>query len=163
VSGQKADKPRYWLTYLFKDLQVGDNFKPDILHLTFIPWFVTELSDEEVIKSFKKRFVGEQKFDIRVGELEQFKNKRKIAVNLIEPSQYLIKLHQKTLDWFEEIEGRWAVQNPYVGDEYVPHIRRRPGHNFKGGEKISVSSISLIRAFRRGDDKRTVAAKVELE
>ena len=159
---RKAEQPRFWLTFLFKDLAVGDIFKPDILHLTIIPWFVTEMPDEEVIKSFKKKFSGHKSFEITVGERGEFKNKRRIAVNYLAPSRQIVSIHNDALDWLSDIEGRWAVKNPYVADDFVPHIRRRKGHNFSEFEKIELTSLSLVCAFRRGDDRRTVAAKVAL-
>ena len=159
---KKANRPRYWLTYLPSDLAVGQTFKPDGLHLTIITWFVTEHSDEEVIKSFEASFSSVHKFEVVVGKKDVFANKRKISINPIEPSQDLKSLHAKALQWFGEIEARWAVKSPHVDTEFVPHIRRRVGHNVSEGERVMVSSLSLVRAFRRGDDLRTVASKVKL-
>jgi 2'-5' RNA ligase len=160
---KKAERPRYWITYLLKDLAVGETFKPDALHLTIITWFVTELPDEKVIKSFKQEFSKIPRFEVIVGKQDVFANKRKIPINLIEPSNDLKALHQKGLSWFSKLEARWAVKNPHVDNEFIPHIRRRVGHNVSEGEKITISSLSLVRAFRRGDDLRTVAAKVVLK
>ena len=159
---KKANRPRYWITYLLKDLAVGESFKPDVLHLTIIPWFVTELSDDKVIEAFEREFSKTAKFEVAVGRRDVFANKRKISINLIEPSQDLKSLHAKALQWFGEIEARWAVKNPHIDNEFIPHIRRRVGHNVTEGEKNMVSSLSLVRAYRRGGDLRTVASKVAL-
>jgi 2'-5' RNA ligase len=158
---KKADRPRYWLTFLFKDLDVGEAFKPDVLHLTIIPWFVTELPDDQVIKSFKQFFSGQKALEIKVGEQGEFKNKRRIPVNFVEPSSQITELHQKVLDWFSQLDARWAVKSPHVADEFMPHIRRRKGRNFSQTEKIKLDSLSLVSAYRHGDDLRTVTAKVK--
>ncbi|HSX18201.1 MAG TPA: 2'-5' RNA ligase family protein [Candidatus Saccharimonadales bacterium] len=157
---KKADKKRYWLTFLFKDLPVGATFKPHVLHLTIITWFVTELTDEQVQESFNQTFSGQKTFEINIGKQDEFKHNRKISVNLISSSPELALLHQKGLNWFNQINARWAVKNPHIGDEFIPHFRRRQGHNFEEGDKLTISSLSLVSAYRRGDDLRTVSAKV---
>jgi len=161
VNVKKADQPRYWVTFLFKDLAVGATFSPEELHLTVIPWFVTELPEAEVIKSFKLHYASHKSFEITVGELKDFRSGRRIPVNLVKPVRRLKALHNTTLDWMKDLNGRWAVKSPYVATDYVPHIRRRRGHNFNENDKVQLKDISLIKAFRRGDDLRTVIAKVD--
>jgi 2'-5' RNA ligase len=160
VSERKADKPRYWVTYLVKDLPVGETFKPTARHMTIIPWFVTDKNNEEVIKSFMEEFEGQRRFEITVGPHTEFKNRRKIAINIVPAASELKDLHKKTLEWFSDLNARWAVKNPYVGEHYIPHIRRRVGHNLSEGESIEISSLSLVEASRRGDDLRIVIARV---
>jgi hypothetical protein len=92
VSEKKADKSRYWVTYLIKDFEVGE-----------------------------------------------------------------------TLGWFNLLNARWAVKSPYVGEQYIPHIRRRAGHNLSEGETLEISSLTLVCANRRGDDVRNVIAKVNFK
>lgn len=159
---KKADKQRYWLTFILKDLDIGATFKPQALHLTIITWFVTEMTDKQVVESFKKTFSSEKVLNLTIGQQDEFKNSHKIAINHIKPSPDLVSLHHKALDWMESLEGRWAVKNPHMGKDFIPHIRRRQGRNLSEGGKLRVDSLSLVRAYRRGDDLRTVAAKVPL-
>jgi hypothetical protein len=58
VSEKKANRPRYWITFLLKDLAEGATFKPDALHLTIIPWFVSDKDDIEAINTFRKQFAN---------------------------------------------------------------------------------------------------------
>jgi 2'-5' RNA ligase len=160
VQEKKADKQRYWVTYLLKDHKEGVTFKPQEMHLTLIPWFVVNQNNDEVVESFRKEFAGEKVIKLRVGEVHEFKSRRKIPVNLIEASTEVIHLHEKTMNWFDALEARWAVKNPYVGTDYIPHIRRRPGYNLIEGSKLQIDSLSLVSANRRGDDLRTVIARV---
>lgn len=163
MSGKKADKQRYWLTFLLNDLPVGGNFKPDALHLTIIPWFVTQWSEKDIIDSFYKDFTGVSAFELTVGRIEEFRQKRRILINHLEPREEVTALHQKALAWFSDIEARWALEYPRVDEEFIPHIRRREGKNVEAGEKLYVSSLSLVKARRRGDDYREVAAKVNFD
>jgi 2'-5' RNA ligase len=163
VSEKKADKQRYWITYLLKNLEEGANFSPDLLHLTIIPWFVTAESTSLVSASFRRKFSGIKAFKVRVEGSIDFKNSRIIPVNLIAHNPEIYSLHQQTLNWFDSMQARWAVKNPYVDKDYIPHIRRRPGHNLSDGDEIEINSLYLVKASRRGDDLRTVAAKVNLD
>jgi 2'-5' RNA ligase len=163
VHEKKADRQRFWVTYLLKDLEEGSTFKPQEMHLTIIPWFVTEKGTSEVVLSFRQLLSGSRSFMANIGEIYEFKSRRKIPVNMIEPSKDLLNLHMKILKWFSLLEARWAVKNPYVGNEYIPHIRRRPGHNLMPGQNLKIDSLSLIGAYRRGDDVRTVLAKVNFD
>jgi 2'-5' RNA ligase len=106
-------------------------------------------------------FAGQKPFEITVGELKDFRSGRRISVNLVKPVRRLKALHDMTLDWMKDLDGRWAVKSPYVATDYVPHIRRRRGRNFNEHDKIQLNNISFIKAFRRGDDLRTVIAKVD--
>jgi 2'-5' RNA ligase len=163
VSEKKADKQRYWITYLLKDLEEGANFKPELLHLTIIPWFVTYESTQEVIDLFRERFSGKKPFKVAVKEPIEFKSRRKIPVNLISRTDDLFALHEEALRLFDQLEARWAVKNPYVDEDYIPHVRRRFGHNISEGESLNIDSLSLVSARRRGDDIRTIVAKVNFD
>ena len=162
-SVKKADKPRYWLTFLLNDFDVGDTFKPDELHLTIVPWFVTELDQAEVIKSFERKFMGQKALKVRVGGLGEFRNKRKIPINFVTSSAQLKHLHSMALEWLSDLDARWAVQEAHVGKDFVPHIRRRPGHNVSELDDITLQTLNLVVGYRRGDDLRTLAAKVYLD
>jgi len=157
---KKAERPRFWVAFLFRDLAAGETFKPDVLHLTVIPWFVTEVTQEQVIKAFVNKFTRLKQFEITIGETGEFKSRRRISVNFVAPSPWITDIHARALDWLAELQGRWAVKTPHVGDDYIPHIRRRKGHNFSEFEKVRLTGLSLVSAFRRGDDQRTVIARV---
>ena len=163
VSDKKADKSRYWLTYLLDDLPIGATFSPSALHLTIVPWFVTDVDEASLTQSFYKQFTRQEKIEISVGEIGEFNHKRKIPISFIESNDKLAELHDRSLAWLRSLEARWAVKTPHVGQDYIPHIRRRPGKNVKAGQKLGIDSLSLIRAHRRGDDFRIVIAKVKFD
>lgn len=163
VNDKKANRPRYWVTYLLKNLGVGETFSPDLLHLTIVPWFVVDLEKKEVGDSFTETFGGESKFEATVGEQDEFNQNRRIPINFIKPNPAVQQLHSKALDWLSSMDVRWAVKNPHVGHDYIPHIRRRDGRSVSEGDTLLIDSLSLVRAHRRGDDFRIVAAKVKFQ
>jgi len=162
VSASKTKKSRFWLAFFLDDLEVGQEFKPGLLHLTIITWSVSDLSDQEVIESFDKFFNSCRAFSIKIGERTKFGSDREVLVNLVEPSDELLGLHRAALNWFSNVNGRWAVKNPHAGEDYKPHIRRRPGTKLQPGV-ININHIYLIIAKRQEDEVRRVAAKVDFD
>jgi hypothetical protein len=160
VSDSKVKKYRYWLTYLLDDLPVGAKFQPSKPHLTFINWFVVDIPEDKLIESFYKNFDGRSAFSATIGSDLYLGPRDEVSVIAVEPVPAILELHAEGLNWLEKIEARWAVKNPYNGDEFIPHIRRREDITLKPGDILKVNSLSLIKAIRRPDDGREVAAKV---
>src|SRR3954467_6712065 len=74
----KAEQSRFWITFLLEDLPVDATFHPGLLHITLIPWFVSELEDRAVIDAFKEKFGGQKKFEVKLGEEAKFGPKRNV-------------------------------------------------------------------------------------
>lgn len=159
----RADRQRYWLAYFFDDLNPGDQFKPGLLHITIITWFVVDIEETILLESFEKKFNKQKAFDIKIGARTDFGPKNEVSVNLIKPSDAIINLHKLSMNWFETIGARWAVKNPHAGNDYTPHIRRRQGTKLADGQMVKIDSLCLIKARRREDSIRAVAAKVVLD
>lgn len=162
VNEPKTEKYRYIVMFLLDDLGVGDKFKPEALHLTVATWFVSDMDDEAIKNAFLSFFCGQHKIDGRVGSKSEFNYKRKIPINLLSPAAEISKLHKLGLEFFGSVDGRWAVKIPHIADDFIPHIRRRPGSYLKEGQVIDINSLCLVRASRQEDGIREVAAKVEL-
>lgn len=161
---ESKTKLRYWLAFMLDDMPVGEVFEPGRLHITVIPWFVTEMAESEVIQRFNADFKDRNRFEVHIGGKAMFGPKKDVEVSLIEPNQQLLNLHQKALAWFDEINARWAVKTPHVGDDYIAHIRRRRKDSvINDGDVREFNSLCLIKANRREDGKRIVAAKVEFD
>jgi hypothetical protein len=159
VSASKT-KQRFWVTFLLNDLVEGNTFAPGIIHLTIIPWFVADVPEQDIIESFRKFFIGFKQLDIRVGPQVNFGPQNDVSVNLLNPTPQLTEIHNTALKWFEQIDARWAVKNPYVGKEFKPHIRRRPGIQIKENDILHLKSLSLVKANRQENNIRIIAAKV---
>jgi hypothetical protein len=156
-------KQRYWITFLLDELPYGATFHPGLLHLTVVPWFVTDLPYDEVVRMFNQEFQGLSKFEILIGVKVNFGPRKNVPVSLVRINDDLLQIHDRSLHWLDQIEARWAVKNPYVDDQYKPHIRRRQGIKIAEAESIKLNAIYLITANRQEDDIREVAAKVNLQ
>ena len=163
MPGKKTDKHRYWLTFLLPDLPTAAVFKPGALHITVIPWFVVEMDEAELLESFSKTFGQLQAFDVRVGETAMLGPDRDVSVNLIEEVPGIMQLHGLALDWMRQLRARWAVKQPHVGSEYIPHVRRRLGLSIAQGARLRLDHLTLVEALRAEDGQRRVAGKVTFE
>ncbi|HET9850327.1 MAG TPA: 2'-5' RNA ligase family protein [Candidatus Saccharimonadales bacterium] len=162
MNGLKTDKKRWWLSIFLNDLAVGQVFQPGLLHVTIMPWFVTELAEEQILESFKKQFSKTPSFELEIGKTVKFGPRKNVSVSLIRYEPRLSKLHQLSLEWLESLGGRWAVKNPYTAEQYTPHIRHRRGKPISAGQQIAVDSLYLIEARRQEDSRRRVTAKAAL-
>ncbi len=162
MNESKTKKQRYWLAILLDDLALDQTFAPDRLHVTIIPWFVSGLTESEIIGSFISEFEGTAKFDLKVGETAMFGPDHDVEVYLIEPEPHVMQLHQQALAWFERMTHRWAVIHPHINDEYRPHVRKRPNSQLNQGQIIPAGNIYLIAADRQENNIRRVAAKIPL-
>jgi 2'-5' RNA ligase len=162
VSESNHSKQRYWLALFLEDLDVGQLFGPGLLHVTVLPWFVSDLTEAELIDSFNSEFNTIKKFEIKISEIAHFGPDHAVTVNLVEPEPNIMQLHQQALAWFERIRHRWAVARPHVNEDYRPHIRRRPGSELNQDEIININYLYLIAADRFENNIRRVAAKLPL-
>lgn len=164
MSALKNEKYRYCLFYLLKDVPEGGNFSPEDLHITIVPWFVVEPDVEiSLLNSFKNQFSNIKQFKVTVGSEVSLGPREDISVLLVNPEQQTHNLHQKALDWIDFLRARWAVKNPYVAEDYKPHIRQRENISLKPGDELCFNTVYLVRALRRADDFRLVLGKVVLD
>lgn len=162
-NARKTDQWRYLIAYLLDDLVVGEKFKPSALHITILPWFALETEEEPFIEWFYSNFSEFKAFEARVGQKKIFGPKRDVPVNIVEPQTQFMGLHTLALSWFGDVGARWAEKDPYVGDDYIPHIAQRHGFVLQEGEIIQMSSLTLFKAKRHEDHIRIVAAKAEFD
>ena len=72
-----------------------------------------------------------------------------------------MQLHQLALSWFGKVGARWAEKDPYVGNDYVPHVAQRHGFVLTEGQTLPITSLTLFKAARREDQIRQVAARAK--
>lgn len=161
VNTSRPEKYRYWVVFLLKDLPVGYTFQPGFLHITIIPWFVSDEPDEQITNSFTEKFSGFETFNVKVGPQVKFGPRREVSVNLLEDASKIVNLHQMALNWFNEIKARWAVKNPYIDEQFTPHVRRRQGTKLETGQILHLHQLILVRALRHEDNNRLIVAKVD--
>lgn len=159
MNGKKTDKYRYYVSYLLDDLPVGATFDPSALHITVLPWFALETEEGPFLNWFYRHFGNLSAFDAVAVSRMMFGPRKDVPVSILEPKAEFMKLHELALSWFGKVGARWAERDPYVGDDYIPHIAQRRGYVIGENETIHIGSLTLFKASRRQDQVRTVAAK----
>ena len=162
MSDSETKPYRYYIVYLMDGLPLQATFKPSALHITILPWFALETEEKTFIKWFYSHFDVVQAFEAEVGEQRLFGPRKDVSVNLIEPKTSFLDLHKLALSWFGQLGARWAEKDPYVGDDYLPHVAQRRGFVLTEGQNLLIDSLTLVKARRREDHIRTVAAKAQL-
>jgi hypothetical protein len=159
----KTNKHRYLIAHLLNDFPIGAKFKPSELHITVLPWFALETEEGPFLNWFYEHFGNLPAFEATADRRALFGPYRDVPVSILTPQDKFMELHRVALSWFGAVGARWAERDPYVGDDYVPHIAQRRGYVIEDGESLPVSSVTLIKASRREDHIRIVAAKALLK
>jgi hypothetical protein len=163
VPESKTNPYRYLIAYLLDDLAVGDHFKPSALHVTILPWFALETEEGPFLNWFYKHFQDVPSFDAVAAQRALFGPKKDVPVSILEPENKFMELHLLALSWFGAVGARWAERDPYVGDDFIPHIAQRRGYVIDQNQTVPIGSVSLFKARRHEDQVRTVAAKAILK
>lgn len=159
----KTNEHRYLIAYLLNDLPIGVKFKPSALHITILPWFALETDERPFLTWFYDHFDAVPAFNATTGERKLFGPKKDVPVNLMEPDRKFMQLHQIALSWFGKVGARWAERDPYVGNDYVPHVAQRHGFVLQEGQILPINTLTLFKAARHEDQIRQVAAKAKFK
>lgn len=160
TENESKTKPyRYLIAYLLDDLPIGAKFKPSALHITTLPWFALETDEGPFLDWFYKHFDRVPAFMATVGEGKYFGPQKDVPVSIMEPERKFMQLHRLALSWFGEVGARWAEKDPYVGNDYTPHIAQRRGFVLEEGQNLLINTLTLFKATRREDHVRQVAAR----
>jgi hypothetical protein len=163
VPASKTNPYRYLIAYLLDDLGVGDKFEPTALHVTILPWFALETEEGPFLNWFYKHFQDVAAFDAVAVQRAMFGPKEDVPVSILEPEDRFMELHKLALSWFGAVGARWAEKDPYVGDDFIPHVSQRRGYVIEENQTLHISSVTLFKAKRIEDHIRTVAAKAILK
>ena len=163
MSASETSKYRFLIAFLLDDLEIGTTFKPSVLHVTILPWFALETDEGPFLNWFYKHFGSVTAFDAKAAQRAMFGPHKDVPVSILSPKDRFMELHEISLSWFGAIGARWAEKDPYVGDDYIPHISQRKGFVIEQGQTIHIGSVTLFKASRIEDQVRTVAAKAVLK
>jgi hypothetical protein len=164
VSESGTSAYRYLIaTIIDEDLPVGAKFKPSVLHITVLPWFALETEEGPFLNWFYKHFENFESFKAVASKRAMFGPRNDVPVSILTPQDKFMDLHTTALSWFGALGARWAEKDPYVGDDYVPHIAQRRGYVIGEKQNIRIGSVSLWKASRHEDQVRIVAAKAILK
>ncbi len=157
----KTKPYRYFIAYMLDDLPIGAKFKPSALHILVLPWFALETDEGPFLTWFYDHFDRVPAFNAVVGKQKLFGPQKDVPVNLMEPERKFMQLHMLALSWFGKVGARWAEKDPFVGSDYVPHVAQRRGFVLTEGERLPITSLTLVKAARHEDQIRQVAAKAK--
>jgi hypothetical protein len=127
-----------------------------------LPWFALETDEGPFLTWFYDHFDRIPAFKAVANERKLFGPKKDVPVSIMEPERKFMQLHMLALSWFGKVGARWAEKDPYVGDDYVPHVAQRHGFVLQEGQSLPITSLTLVKAARREDQIRQVAARVVL-
>ncbi len=159
MSALKTDKYRYMIVYMLDDLDVGEHFKPTALHISILPWFALETDEAPFVDWFYKHFDAVEAFEAVADKQAMFGPRQDVPVSIVEPQKKFLALHKTALSWFGAVGARWAENDPYVGDDFIPHIAQRDGYILDDSKMVHINSLTLFKANRHEDQIRTVVAK----
>ena len=160
---RKTDKYRYLIAHLLNDFPLEAKFKPSELHITVLPWFALETEEGPFLNWFYEHFGDLPAFQAAADRQAMFGPYKDVPVSILTPQDKFMELHRVALSWFGAVGARWAERDPYVGDDYIPHIAQRHGFVIAQGQTLPISSVTLFKARRREDQTRIVAAKALLK
>ncbi|MBX4201985.1 hypothetical protein KW803_03815 [Candidatus Saccharibacteria bacterium] len=162
MSESKTKHYRYMIANLIDDLSIGDKFNRSALHITILPWFALETDEGPFLNWFYEHFDMLNAFDSYAAERKMFGPKEDVPVSIMEPQAKFMHMHKLALSWFGAVGARWAEKDPYVGDDYIPHIAQRDGYVIDENQTIHIGSLIMFKAERNESQVRTVAAKAIL-
>jgi len=127
--------------------RVGREFVEWPLHITIVPWFPT--ADEAKLDAVMEILAARhQAFEVKVGKIDYFGKKDKLAVNHIEDNNRLRDLHWEVFHSLEK-NGFLIHQKDHLGEKYKPHITHQAGRYKWPGEVVNISALSLVKQIRQ--------------
>jgi len=163
VNASKTKPYRYYISYLLDDLPIGAKFDPSALHISILPWFALETDEGPFLNWFYDHFDRVEAFMATVVERKYFGPQKDVPVSIMEPQRKFMQLHMLALSWFGKVGARWAEKDPYVGNDYKPHVAQRHGFVLEDGQNLLINSLTLFKAARCEDHVRQVAAKAKFD
>lgn len=117
------------------------------LHVTVVPWF--EADEVEAQHALDDVAARHAPFDAHVGEQQLFGPSHRIPVNVISPSDRLVRLHTDMLKALGSVGAR-NLSKWSGGDWYTPHITRHGDRYREAGDVERIGSFSLVRLMEDG-------------
>lgn len=119
------------------------------MHITIVPWFPVD-DEAKLDKVLQKVASRHEAFDAIVGKVQQWGQKDKFKVTLINDPGDLHRLHWEIFHTLEK-NGYPVHQKEHLGASYKPHIAQRnsKSRDLPEGESIPVISFFLIKQLRQ--------------
>ncbi|HSX47793.1 MAG TPA: 2'-5' RNA ligase family protein [Patescibacteria group bacterium] len=143
-----------------EDYLVGDTFTNWPLHITIVPWFRSEISDEIITKGLLKVTNNSSVLSLKVGEEKLFGSKKNKPVNIIESSQDLINIESRVRKIIK-LNSSWIVDETTKQKRtFTPHITVQNSERLHEGDNIDLNKIFIVKQL---GDYKEVVGKAELK
>lgn len=148
---------------ILEPAKVGYEFTDWPLHITIVPWF--PCNDERRLDKILEQLAKTHTcFEVNVGGTEKFGPNRNVPVNLIDESEELTKLHWTVFKVLQE--NNFGIhQKEFIGEGYRAHISQQKHGKMNKGQKLKISSFTLVkqvRLKRTGTMVKTIVKNYEL-
>lgn len=129
------------------------------LHMTALPWFVSGLAPEHVVRELKVVGQSLRPVTTRATDEALFGPEQDIPVVRLERTPELLSLHLGLVALMRNVEGE--LDTRWVGaDNWNPHVTHQPESRLHSGDIVQITDLDLIT--KRPDGMRELVARVEL-
>lgn len=134
------------LAIILEPYEIGQKFEKWPLHITIVPWFPAD--DTAGLDKLLTALAAKQRpFSVRIGDVEYFGVKKDVAVNIVEPTEPLTKLHEQTVTLLDTADMS-VHQRDFIGPNYRAHITCQEHAKARKGQEFMVSEFVLVQQDR---------------
>ncbi len=125
-------------------VEVGDTFPSLPLHVTLMPWFKIEGTNNLRGLNRYLALIASKRSQLELTgkNLDKFGPKRDVDVRVLEDTKKLRKLHGDLVAVVGWSEG--TCESPYIRGNYAPHVSFVNGVSLDEGELVKADALQLI-------------------
>jgi len=140
---------KFVLVSTLDSLEKGEQFTLWPLHVTVMPWFSMPDGNRQAFKNTLTNRLHDVAPIVARGDAEAlFGLTKDVPVRTLHSMGALASLHALALEVVERFDG--AVDSPYVGSNYIPHITNQNGEGIEEGQEVRFDAVQLIRGDVNG-------------
>jgi 2'-5' RNA ligase len=142
---------KYCIVAFLEQVDVGAVFDCTAwpLHVTIVSVLALNMSQGLLI-DLKKLVESQTVIDIKVGQDHCFDDANQTRVSLVTPSLELVNLHARVMELLRKYNV--VLNEPTHADQgYTPHITIQKTNRSRPGQKLKLTSLSIIDMFPGGN------------
>jgi len=156
--------PRVVVVVPLSPLRDGDRFRVEDwpLHVTVVPPFSTEASDDEIAGVIEGVTAEHPPFTARAGDERLFGRDNTIPVNLVDEHPDLTRLHRALVAALRPLATD-PTERAFTAPVFVPHVTVKGDRRAIAGEQLDLRQVALVDMAARADPRgRSVLATAML-
>jgi 2'-5' RNA ligase len=139
--------------------KIGDIFSKWPLHVTIVPWFRLEASNEQLTRGLQKALTPIKPFRVEVSEVALFGPKKNRPAHLLEPSQ-LSDIEQRVRKYLQQKRSWLVDETTKKRRPFKAHITFQGDEHLEKGSTVQIDKLYVVK--QHGDHK-SVEAVVEFK